>query len=132
MLVPEPLGVVGAPLQTLDALVKYLERSDLESAVLNLVTDSQGKRDFARYAALVLVEDAAVLTVDAFGPRYEHEGREALRGLLRWAAQRQIATIRETVVNTYDFNRLVREPDEQDIRQLTAAANPTDPNIYLA
>lgn len=131
MHIPDPLGVVGAPQQTLRALEAALADLDLSGAALVLLTDRQGERGTARYAVLVRAGDAAYLTVDAFGPRFGADGTAALRDLARWALGRGVTNVRETVVNPPDFARVTREPDADEVRRLLAASNPSDPNIYL-
>ena len=129
--IPEPIGVVGAPHETLNELTTYFEGVDLSGAMLILLTDTQGRRPDARYAILVHTPDLSVLTVDAFGPRFGTDGEQALRDAAAWARNHGIENVKETVVNTYDFNRVVREPDEAEVRRLIAAANPSDLGIYL-
>lgn len=129
--IPEPIGVVGAPHETLGELKAHFGATDLTGAMLILLTDTQGKRADARYAVMVHTPDLSVLTVDAFGPRFGADGEQALRDLAAWARAHGIENVKETVVNTYDFNRVVREPDEAEVRRLLAAANPSDLGIYL-
>jgi len=131
MLIPEPLGVVGAPLETLAAIKAHFEQADLSGATLILVTDSQGQRNRQRYAVLIQLPHVKVVTVEAFGPYFGPEGAQALRDLAAWAHDHGIERVKETVVNTYDFNRVMREPEAHEIERLIAAANPSDLNIYL-
>lgn len=132
MLISEPLGVAGAPNETLRALQAFFAETDLSRATLIFVTDSQGQRADARYALLVRLGEDTVVTVDAFGGRYGESGRLALQELARWAQRRGVTNVRETVVSTYDFGRVLREPDEEEVGQLLAASNPSDLDIYLS
>ncbi len=131
MHIADPLGVPGAPAETLNALTSRFTGSDLTGAHLILITDDQGKRETARYAALITTGGEAVLTVPAFGPRFGPDGTLALRELARWAREHGLENLKETVLNPSDFTRVVGEPDARDVAHLIAAANPSDLGIYL-
>ncbi len=128
----DPLGVLGAPAETLRALTDHFGDQDLTGAILVLVTDTQGKRDHARYAAVVHTKSETALTVDAFGPRFGEEGEGALRSLAGWARAAGIENVKETVISSYDFGRWLREPEEAEVNKLMAAANPSNLDIYLS
>ncbi|WP_189007831.1 DUF3197 domain-containing protein [Deinococcus malanensis] len=126
----DPLGVPGAPLETLNAALSGAQTLDLSGGWLLLVTDWQGHRPMARYGAVVLpaAGEPLVLTA-AFGPRFGPAGAEALAQLVTWA-QEQGLTLRETVLSPSAFMQVLEEPDHEEIRHLVAASNPTDPGIY--
>ncbi len=127
----DPLGVAGAPLETLHALLSRFEDSDLKKSRLILITDRQGQREQARYAALMILgSNEAIMSATAFGPAYGAVGSQALYDLVNWS-QKHNMVLRETVLNSSDFVRIVSEPDETEIKQLLAASNPTDAGIYL-
>lgn len=128
----DPLGLPGAPLETFRDLLAQLGAADPPGGgTLILLTDGQGVRTAARYAALVTRGDEALLTAAAFGPAYGEAGRQALADLTRLAQQRGWAT-RETVLGPSDFVRVLAEPDAAEIARLIAASNPSDPAIYTA
>lgn len=127
----DPLGVPGAPQETLRALTTRFEGSDLSGARLTLITDRQGHREAARYAALVQVGPEMVLSVPAFGPHYGPAGQVALQQLARWGQDQGIENLKETVLNGSDFNRVLAEPSEAEVARLVAAASPSDYGIYL-
>ena len=131
MHIADPLGVPGAPAETLEALTARFTGSDLTGARLTLITDDQGRREAARYAALVTVGEEAVLTAAAFGPRFGDAGTRALRLLAAWARDHGLENVKETVLNPSDFTRVVGEPDAAEVAHLIAAANPSDLGIYL-
>lgn len=133
MLIADPLGVPGAPLETWQAVQTRFEGSELAGGRLVLVTDSQGHRANAAYGALLVAGAGAdapkVVTAAAFGPRFGRPGALALAQLVHWA-QGLDWPVRETVLNPSDFTRVMSEPDEQDIARLLASSNPSDPGIY--
>ncbi|MFC4638627.1 DUF3197 domain-containing protein [Deinococcus hohokamensis] len=127
----DPLGVPGAPVETLNAALPRLQALSSAGGRLLLVTDWQGRRPQARYGAVLLPaagQDPLVLAA-AFGPRFGPAGSQALEQLVRWA-QGHGLTLRETVLNPSDFTRVLEEPDTEELRHLVAASNPTDPAIY--
>ncbi|MFC4456466.1 DUF3197 domain-containing protein [Deinococcus sonorensis] len=129
--IADPLGLTGAPALTLQALQARFEGADLRGARLILLTDRQGERLQARYAVLVEASGERVLTAAAFGPHYGKAGMEALRRLAQWG-DAQGLPVRETVLNASDFNRVVAEPDAEEVGRLVAASNPSDYGIYLS
>ncbi len=132
MQIANPLGVPGAPHETLNAVMAHLEQRGLGATAgrLILVTDRQGDRDHAGYAAVLVVGPAVTVASQAFGPRFGPAGMEALEQLVRWA-QAHEWPVRETVMNVSDFTRVIDEPETAEIRRLIAASNPSDPGIYL-
>ena len=126
----DALGVAGASDVTWRALSQRLEGSELSGARLILLTDRQGERWRARYAALVLVAGEHVITAPAFGPHYGPAGEAALHALVRWAESAGVP-LRETVLSASDFGRVLEEPSSEDIAQLVAASSPVDAGIYL-
>ncbi|CAM3990578.1 DUF3197 domain-containing protein [Deinococcus marmoris] len=130
--IADPLGVPGAPQETLTAMMAHLERFHSGGAVgqLILVTDRQGDRDRAGYAVVLIAGPVVTVAAQAFGPRYGQPGMQALEQLVRWAQDHEWL-VRETVLNGSDFTRVIDEPDAGEIRKLVAASNPSDPGIYL-
>lgn len=127
----DPLGMPGAPLETLQAVLTHLEGTDLTGGRLILVRDRQGDRRDARYGALVTAGGRAVVTAPAFGPHYGRAGAEALAELTRWASARGMP-VRETAVNPADLVRVLAEPEPAEVARLIAASNPSDPALYTA
>jgi hypothetical protein len=136
MQIMDPLGLPGAPQDTLRALLTRLEGAEWAGAgraggALILITDRQGERLSARYAALLTGREEALLTAPAFGPAYGEAGTRALVELTHWAQARNLP-VRETVLNASDFVRVLAEPDGTEVARLIAASNPSDPGIYTA
>ncbi|AFZ68389.1 DUF3197 domain-containing protein [Deinococcus peraridilitoris] len=131
MLIAEPLGVVGAPNETLRILERTFADIDLTGGAITFVTESQGQRANARYGAVIEAAGKTYVIVEAFGGQFGPGGVEGLQALARWAQSSGIQTYRESILSTYDFNRVLREPDEGEIQQLIVSANPSDVNIYL-
>lgn len=130
MKIDEPLGVPGAPLDTLQAVQDVFTSDKVTQGQMILITDQHGRRDQAQYAALIRVPGHATeLTAPAFGPQFGEAGVQALRDLAVWADTHGLI-VKETVLSPGDFTRLVGEPDEQEIMRLIAAANPADIGIY--
>lgn len=131
MQIADPLGVPGAPHDTLNAVMAHLEQhSSEEAGQLILVTSRQGDRDHAGYAAVLIAGSVVTVAANAFGPRFGRAGMEALEQLVRWAQDHEWL-VRETVLNASDFTRVIDEPEAAEIRKLMAASNPSDPGIYL-
>ena len=135
MQIADPLGLAGAPQETLNAVLAHLEQhvpADVGGAAgqLILVTDRQGERERAGYAAVLMVGRVVTVVANAFGPRFGPAGMQALEQLVRWA-QGQDWPVRETVLNASDFTRVIDEPDAEEVGKLVAASNPSDPGIYL-
>ncbi|GMA14107.1 DUF3197 domain-containing protein [Deinococcus metallilatus] len=131
MHIAEPFGVPGAPLETLHAVLARLEDTGAADGRLILITDRQGERLQARYAALLTFggEAEAIITAAAFGPAYGPAGAQALADLTRWTQARGWP-VRETVLSASDFVRVLAEPDVDEVERLIAASNPSDPAIY--
>lgn len=129
----DPLGVPGAPVDTLNAALARVQTLSWQGGRLLLVTDWQGRRAQARYGAVLLpaAGQAPLVLAAAFGPRFGPAGSQALEGLVRWA-QAQGLAVRETVLSPGDFTRVLEEPDTEELRQLNVASNPTDPAIYTS
>jgi hypothetical protein len=138
---PDMLGFSGAPEATLKAVLTRFQESELAGARLILLTDRQGERSVARYAALIELPGpsdasgpqgesrALALSAPAFGPHYGPAGTAALLGLVEWA-QAQGLPLRETVLGGPQFHRLSDEPHADEIAHLIAASSPSDPGIY--
>lgn len=133
MNIADPLGVPAAPLETWQTMQTRLQDADLIGARLILITDRQGERAQAGYAALVTLgrgtQETAVLSAPAFGPRYGPAGHTALAELVRWAAGAGVPTA-ETILGSGDFQRVLAEPGAAEVAALIAASNPADPAIY--
>ena len=133
---PDTLGFSGAPEATLKAVLTRFQESDLAGARLILLTDRQGERSVARYAALIELPGrgtddsvALALSAPAFGPHYGPAGTAALLELVQWAETNGLP-LRETVLSGPEFHRLSDEPGEAEVRHLIAASSPSDPGIY--
>ncbi|WP_034386753.1 DUF3197 domain-containing protein [Deinococcus sp. YIM 77859] len=131
MHIPDPFGVPGAPLETLQAMLAHLEGLGEVDGQLILITDRQDEQPRGRYAALLTVGEEALVTAPAFGPAYGPAGAQALADLTRWAQARGWP-VRETVLPGSDFVRVLAEPEEAEVARLIAASNPSDPAIYTA
>ncbi len=133
MHIAEPLGVPGAPLETLNALTSSVTPEQLPGARLILLTDRQGERFSARYATLLLtgrgVQAVAHLSAPAFGPHFGEAGTQALAELAHWASSHGLP-MRETVLDAPALSRLLADPDAAELADLVAASNPTDAGIY--
>ena len=129
MHISEPLGVPGAPLEMLEAWTASAQ----PQGRLILLTDTQGHRISARYAAMLVSgqgEDTRVLlSAPAFGPQFGEAGVQALAQLAHWANSHGLA-VRETVVSRPEFNRVLAQPEAHTIAPLLAASNPSDASIY--
>lgn len=130
MHIADPLGVPGAPFETLHAITGSV---DPAQARLILLTDRQGERISARYAAMIVSghgpQAAVSMSALAFGPHFGESGALALADLAHWASSHDLP-IRETVLNAPEFNRVVAEPNAHEIAALIAASNPSDAGIY--
>ena len=127
---PDMLGIAGAPEATLKAVLTRFQQSELKGARLILLTDRQGQRSVARYAALVeLPGEPLALSAPAFGPHYGPAGTAALLKLVEWA-QAAGLPLRETVLGGPQFARLADEPDAAEVEHLIAASSPSDAGIY--
>ena len=137
---PDMLGFSGAPEATLKAVLTRFQGSELAGARLILLTDRQGERSVARYAALIelpgeagesqaLESQVLAVSAPAFGPHYGAAGTAALLELVKWAESNGLP-LRETVLGGPEFHRLSGEPSEAEIAHLIAASSPSDPGIY--
>jgi Protein of unknown function (DUF3197) len=132
---PDMLGLAGAPETTLRAVLTRFQESDLTGARLILLTDRQGERSVARYAALVELPGqpgssaTLALSAPAFGPHYGAAGTAALLELVQWAHTNNMP-LRETVLGGPQFARLADEPEATEIEHLIAASSPADSGIY--
>ena len=127
----DPVGVQGAPTETLETVLQAIKNLHLERATITLLTDWQDRRANARYAVLVREGIHTVLSVEAFGPRYGESGQKALESLMHSFLDRKATNFKESVVAPHEFNRILENPDEQALLKIKATANPTDPSIYL-
>lgn len=131
MKIDEPLGVPGAPYDTLHAVQQAFAGTDVTGGQMIMITNQHGRRGHAQYAAMIRVPGHETeLTAPAFGPRFGEAGLLALRDLALWADKHGLV-IKETVLSPGDFTRLVGEPDEAEVMRLLASANPADKNIYI-
>ncbi|MBB6097821.1 hypothetical protein HNR42_001244 [Deinobacterium chartae] len=128
MHIADPIGVPGAPAETLTALLQQARFGP--EAALYLLTDTQGQRREARYSLLLHRPDHDLLTREAFGGRFGEAGIHALATAVNAALEGGVTRFFETVIDRSDFNRMVAEPDPHELRVLLASANPTDPMIY--
>ncbi len=130
MQIPEPLGLSGAPLETLQAVMNGVSP---QHSQLILLTDRQGQRERARYAALFMTgqgtQATAQLSAAAFGPHFGEAGQTALAELVHWAVSHDMS-VRETVLNGPEFDHVTDETDAGTVQQLRAASNPSDAGIY--
>jgi Protein of unknown function (DUF3197) len=127
---PDLLGISGAPKATLHAVLTRFQESDTAGGRLILLTDRQGERSTARYAALIELGGLpAALTAPAFGPHYGPAGTAALLELVQWA-QGQDMAFRETVIGGPQMNTLADEPGAAEMLQLIASSSPSDAGIY--
>lgn len=137
MNITELLGVPGAPLETLDAVLGYVGhpevRGTLGGSRLVLVTDRTGERAGAGYGALLLARldgQACVFPVAwSFGPAFGAAGGAALSGLLGWAVEAGVL-LREAVVGAGDA-RALGDPDGALVARVVAASSPVEPGLYL-
>ncbi|GGJ83202.1 DUF3197 domain-containing protein [Deinococcus aquiradiocola] len=128
---PDLLGLNGAPDATLHAVLTRFQASELRGGRLILLTDRQGERSRARYAALVEVRgEVLAVTGAAFGPHFGRAGTAALAGLVEWAQSAGLS-VRETVVGASQLANLAGEPDAAELAGLIASSSPSDPGIYL-
>ena len=127
----DALGLAAAPLETFAALKPALERANAHTTAI-LITDCQGHRLEARYALLLKFENELVLSREAFGPRYGLVGLQALREMTELLLERGVTEWRECVIMTYDFSRLMNDPEDYGANNILASSNYSDANIYLA
>jgi Protein of unknown function (DUF3197) len=126
----EPVGLQGAPLETLEAVKVALRTVELRGAIVTLIADWQDRRDSARYAVFVRHGERSVLSEDAFGGRYGAAGVKALADLVTMLWDRGAENFKESIIAPHDFARLLEHPTPEHLGRVTASANPTDPEIY--
>jgi hypothetical protein len=126
----DPVGLQGAPSETLTALKTALKTLEVRGSIVILIADWQDRRASARYAVLVTHGERSVLSEDAFGGRYGEAGRSALAQLVTYLTDRGADNFKESVVPPHDFTRLLEFPTHEAMLRLMANANPTDPEIY--
>lgn len=141
MNITELLGVPGAPLETLDAVLGYVGhpevRGTLGGSRLVLVTDRTGERVGTGYGALLVAgslvgsggSGRVVPVAWSFGPAFGAAGGAALSGLLGWAVEAGVL-LREAVVGAGDVRGL-GDPDGALVARVVAASSPVEPGLYL-
>ncbi|GGS34592.1 DUF3197 domain-containing protein [Deinococcus knuensis] len=141
MNITELLGVPGAPLETLDAVLEYVGRPEVRGTLggsrLALVTDRTGERVGAGYGALLLAGSLVgaggtgrvVPVAWSFGPAFGAAGGAALSGLLGWAVGAGVL-LREAVVGAGEA-RALGDPDGALVARVVAASSPVEPGLYL-
>ena len=127
----EPIGLQGAPKETLEAIQQALKGFDIKHAVVTMISDWQDRRESARYAVLVRSHDHVALSEDAFGPRYGAAGTDALARLVSSLVERGAVNFKESVLAPHEFTRLLEYPDQHTLLQITANANPAGPDLYV-
>lgn len=126
----DPVGLQGAPKETLEALKIAVKGINLSNTIVTLVADWQDRRDSARYAVMLRASGRTVISEDAFGGRYGSLGRTTLAQLVNWLLEAGATDFKESVLPPHEFTRLLEYPDQAGIMKLVANANPTDPEIY--
>lgn len=127
----DPVGLRGAPLESLNAVKLALRGVTLIDATVTLIADWQGRRDSARYA--VLVRDGSgrhIVSEDAFGGRYGADGVKALADLVTLLCDQGASNFKESILAPPEFTRLLEYPDAHNLQRIAANANPSDPEIY--
>ncbi len=126
----DPIGLRGAPLETLEAVRAGLRSIDVKDSIVTLIADWQGRRDSARYAVLVRNGERSLLSEDAFGGRYGAAGQRALADLVTMLTDRGASNFKESVLAPHEFSRLLEDPTAERLQHILANANPSDPEIY--
>ena len=126
----EPVGFQGQPSATLEAFRAATKNLDLQHAEVIVITDWQDRRATARYAVLVHAQSKAVLSEDAFGPRYGVTGRTALRDLINGMHERGVVSFKERIIAPHEFSRMMEASPNGLVRSVNAGANPVDPRVY--
>ena len=93
----DPVGLRGAPNETLNAMKLALRGVKLNDATVTLIADWQDRRDSGRYAVLVRDADGAVVSEDAFGGRYGASGTQALAEIVTFLIQHGATNFKESV-----------------------------------
>ncbi|RIH82079.1 DUF3197 domain-containing protein [Calidithermus roseus] len=126
------VGLRAAPRETLEDLQQALRSASFNRLVVTLVTDWQDQRNQARYAVFARGGlKAPVLSLDAFGPAFGKPGEEALATLVQWLREKGVTHFYEAVLPPSEYSALFLEDPEEVYKRLVAAANPTDPALYL-
>jgi len=126
----DPIGLQGAPIETLNALHAALKGFDLKHAIVTIISDWQDRRSTARYAVLVKSGERVALSEDAFGPRYGETGTRAIKNLLENLSLKGAINFKECILAPHEFTRLLEYPDAHAILKITASANPASPAIW--
>jgi Protein of unknown function (DUF3197) len=126
----DPVGLQGAPMETLAALKTALRGVKLEGAIITLIADWQNRRDTARYAVMIRAGEESIVSEDAFGGRYGVAGTAALTDLVNFLWERGAENFKESVLAPHQFARILEYPDAASLQRIVANANPTDPEIY--
>jgi len=126
----DPVGLRGAPRETLTAMKLELRGVKLGEAVVTLIADWQDRRDSGRYAVLVRVGGSQIVSEDAFGGRYGPSGTQALAELVTHLIEHGATNFKESVLAPHEFTRLLEYPDAHNLQRISANANPCDPEIY--
>ena len=126
----DPIGLRGAPFESLNAMKLALRGVKLIGATVTLIADWQDRRDSARYAVLVRDNDSHVVSEDAFGGRYGADGVKALAELVTFLCEQGATNFKESVLAPHEFTRLLEYPDAHNLQRISANANPSDPEIY--
>ena len=124
------IGTRGAPRHTLEDLYQALKGARFPELIATFVTDWQDQRGKARYALLARWGQHAVLTMDAFGPRFGGEGDVALRELVEWLVSHGVIKFYETVLPPSEYSALFSLEPEEAITRVMASSNPADPMLY--
>lgn len=125
------VGTRGAPKATLSALKQALEGANPARLIVTLVTDWQDQRKHARYAVFIRGLPQPILSLDAFGPAFGPQGDQALHELVVDLLQRGVQHWYEAVLPPSEFAYLFTRDPEEIYPLLVAAANPSDPNLYI-
>ena len=126
----DPVGLRGAPLESLNAMKLALRGVKLNDATVILIADWQDRRDQGRYAVLVRDGGSHVVSEDAFGGRYGADGVKALADLVTFLCEQGATNFKESVLAPHEFTRLLEYPDAHNLQRISANANPSDFEIY--
>ena len=126
----DPVGLRGAPSETLSAMKLELRGVKLGEAVVTLIADWQDRRDSGRYAVLVRNGGSQIVSEDAFGGRYGADGVKALADLVTFLCEQGATNFKESVLAPHEFTRLLEYPDAHNLQRVSANANPSDFEIY--
>lgn len=127
----ELVGLRGAPQETLSDLKEALKGVDFPEATVFYITDWQDQRAQARFAIFVRQGRHRILSLDAFGPRFGPPGDAALKELTLWLLERGVTDFKEAVIAPSEYAALFELEDAEAEKLIQAAANPTDPMLYI-